>query len=72
MTTTRLTDPSGPAAGERRDIWTRSWQDLWESLDSEWNAAYEAFTTPDVEARRKWLGWALYRIAARVNPEIRD
>jgi hypothetical protein len=23
-------------------------------------------------AARKWLGWALYRIAARVNPEILD
>ena len=72
MTTTRLTDPDAPAVGARWEAWTQSWRDFWESVDSEWSAAYEAFTAPDVEASRKWLGWALYRLAARVNPEIRD
>jgi len=72
MTTTRFTDSAGPAAGARWEAWTQSWESFRESLDSEWNAAFEAFTTPDAEARRKWLGWALYRLAARVNPEIQD
>ena len=42
------------------------------AVDSEWSAAREAFAGPGTEPIRKWLGWALYRLAARVNPEIRD
>ncbi len=72
MTTTSFNETGGPAAGARWEAWMRAWQDFRESLDSEWSAAYEAFSTPDGEARRKWLGWALYRLAARVNPEVRD
>ena len=45
---------------------------LKESVDSEWSAAREALAGPGTEPFRKWLGWALYRLAARVNPEIRD
>ena len=46
------------------------WVDLRERVDSEWSAAREAFSGR--EPARKWLGWALYRLAASVNPEIRD
>jgi hypothetical protein len=45
---------------------------LVESVDSEWSAAREALAGPGTEPIRKWLGWALYRLAARVNPEIVD
>jgi hypothetical protein len=48
-----------------------SWEALRDTVDSEWSAAREAFAGGS-EPFRKWLGWALYRIAARVNPEIRD
>ena len=41
-------------------------------MDSEWSAAREALAGPGTEPFRKWLGWALYRLATRVNPEIRD
>ena len=43
-----------------------------DTFDSEWSAAREAFAGPGTEPIRKWLGWALYRLAARVNPEILD
>ena len=46
------------------------WNEWRELVGSEWNAAYEALRGP--EPARKWLGWALYRLATRVNPEIRD
>jgi len=67
-------EPEGPAGtgAHRWAEWSRGWRELRESLDSEWSAAYQAFSTPGAEARRKWLGWALYRLAARLNPEIRD
>jgi hypothetical protein len=69
-------EPGGPErAAERTQPWSgwvERWRTLQESVDSEWSAAYEAFTTPGAEATRKWLGWALYRLATRVNPEIRD
>lgn len=45
---------------------------LGEALESEWSAVSHALTGPGREPVRKWLGWALYRVAARVNPEIRD
>ena len=63
---------SGPRRWERFEEWTQRWEALRESVDSEWNAAFEAFTTPGSDSARKWLGWALYRLAARVNPEIHD
>ena len=37
-----------------------------------WNELLESFSSAGPDAFRKWLGWALYRIAARVNPEILD
>jgi hypothetical protein len=55
-----------------RAEWALRWDDLLESVDSEWSAAREALTGPGTEPIRKWLGWALYRLAARVNPEILD
>jgi hypothetical protein len=55
-----------------RGDWTLRWDELIDTVDSEWNAAREAFAGPGTEPLRKWLGWALYRLAARVNPEIRD
>ena len=55
-----------------RAQWALRWDDLLESVDSEWSAAREALAGPGTEPIRKWLGWALYRLAARVNPEIRD
>ncbi len=61
------------AAGERRPSgWMLRWEALLDTVDSEWNAAREALAGPGTEPFRKWLGWALYRLAARVNPEIRD
>jgi hypothetical protein len=48
------------------------WEALLDTVDSEWSAAREALAGPGTEPFRKWLGWALYRLAARVNPEIRD
>ena len=56
----------------RRDAWVERWEELRELVDSEWSAAFQAFSGPGTEPVRKWLGWALYRLAARVNPEIRD
>ena len=60
----------GPAEAllRRRDEWIRRLEDLRESVDSEWSAASQALR--GAEPMRKWLGWALYRLAARVNPEI--
>ena len=55
-----------------RAEWALRWSDLVESVDSEWSAAREAIAGPGTEPIRKWLGWALYRLAARLNPEIRD
>ena len=55
-----------------RPEWTLRWNELLESFDSEWSAAREAFAGPGTEPIRKWLGWALYRLAARLNPEIQD
>jgi len=55
-----------------RPEWALRWNELLESFDSEWSAAREAFSSAGPDAFRKWLGWALYRIAARVNPEILD
>jgi hypothetical protein len=52
--------------------WTLHWEALRDTVDSEWSAAREAFAGPGTEPLRKWLGWALYRLAARVNPEILD
>ena len=57
---------------ETRGEWMLRWAALLDTVDSEWSAAREAFTGAGTEAFRKWLGWALYRIAARVNPEILD
>jgi len=48
------------------------WEELLESVDSEWSAAREALAGPGTEPFRKWIGWVLYRLAARVNPEIVD
>jgi len=48
------------------------WEAWFDTVDSEWSAAREAFAGPGTEPFRKWLGWALYRLATRVNPEIRD
>ena len=47
------------------------WEAWLDSVDSEWSAAREAFAG-GTEPFRKWLGWALYRLAARVNPDILD
>ena len=55
-----------------RAEWALRWDDLLESVDSEWSAAREALAGPGTQSIRKWLGWALYRLAARVNPEILD
>ena len=55
-----------------RAQWALRWDDLLESVDSEWSAAREALAGPGTEPIRKWLGWALYRLAARLNPEILD
>ena len=55
-----------------RAEWALRWDEVRESVDSEWSAAREALAGPGTEPIRKWLGWALYRLAARVNPEIRD
>jgi len=55
-----------------RAEWAPRWGELLESVDSEWSAAREALAGPGTEPIRKWLGWALYRLAARVNPEILD
>ncbi len=54
----------------RTEMWTLRWEALRDTVDSEWSAAREAFAGPG--PFRKWLGWALYRLAASVNPEIRD
>ena len=67
----RASGTEGPVES-RTELWTLRWQALRDTVDSEWSAAREAFMTPGTEAFRKWLGWALYRIAARVNPEILD
>jgi hypothetical protein len=65
---------SEPIGGResRRDDWAVRWEALLESVDSEWSAAREALAGPGTEPIRKWLGWALYRLATRVNPEIDD
>jgi hypothetical protein len=55
-----------------RAEWALRWDELVQSVDSEWSAAREALAGPGTEPIRKWLGWALYRLAARVNPEILD
>jgi hypothetical protein len=55
-----------------RAEWALRWDELVQSVDSEWSAAREALAGPGAEPIRKWLGWALYRLAARVNPEILD
>ena len=55
-----------------RGEWVLRWDELVQSVDSEWSAAREALAGPGTEPIRKWLGWALYRLAARVNPEILD
>ena len=55
-----------------RAEWALRWDALVESVDSEWSAAREALAGPGTEPIRKWFGWALYRLAARVNPEILD
>ena len=55
-----------------RAEWALSWDELVQSVDSEWSAAREALAGRGTEPIRKWLGWALYRLAARVNPEILD
>ncbi len=55
-----------------RGEWALRWDELVQSVDSEWSAAREALAGPGTEPIRKWLGWALYRLAARVNPEILD
>ena len=65
-------DPATETLLRRREEWALRWEELRESVDSEWSAAFHALTSPGTEPIRKWLGWALYRLAARVNPEIRD
>jgi len=72
--TDRRTSAEDPAETRlrRRDEWAERWEDLRESVDSEWSAAFQALTSPGTQPIRKWLGWALYRIATRVNPEILD
>jgi hypothetical protein len=72
--TDRRTSADDPAEAwlRRRDEWVLRWQELRESVDSEWSAAFHALTSPGPQSVRKWLGWALYRLAVRVNPEIRD
>jgi len=57
---------------ETRDGWMLRWEAWLDTVDSEWSAAREALAGPGTEPFRKWLGWALYRLATRVNPEIRD
>ncbi len=57
---------------QTRTEWTLRWESLLSSVDSELSAAREAFAGPGTEPIRKWLGWALYRLATRLNPEIRD
>ena len=65
------TDPIDGGAPPRGDGTVRV-EEWIESVDSEWSAAREAFAGPGTEPIRKWLGWALYRLAARLNPEIDD
>jgi hypothetical protein len=65
---------TGPAEAlyARVDEWLGRWSDLRDSVGSEWSAARQALSGPGTEPARKWLGWALYRLATRVNPEIRE
>jgi hypothetical protein len=70
-------ETAGSAASEEASAtpgrWTElqsRWIEVRERVDSEWSAAREALAGP--EPARKWLGWALYRLATRVNPEISD
>jgi hypothetical protein len=65
------TEPAD-GGGRPRSDWTLRFEEWVESVDSEWSAAREAFAGPGTEPIRKWLGWALYRLAARLNPEIDD
>ena len=65
------TEPIEGGAPPRGD-WAVRVEEWIESVDSEWSAAREAFAGPGTEPIRKWLGWALYRLAARLNPEIDD
>ena len=53
------------------DRWTELRQ-LGESVESEWVALGQALGGRGRDPVRKWLGWALYRLAARVNPEIEE
>jgi hypothetical protein len=45
-----------------------------EQVESELSAASEGLRwgPRGLERLRKWVGWALFRIAMAVNPEIRD
>jgi hypothetical protein len=65
---------AGPADAlyARWDEWLERWTELRDSVGSEWSAARQALSGPGTAPARKWLGWALYRLATRVNPEIRD
>ena len=58
------------AAGPRWEALAERVRELRESADSEWSALSEAFDGPGTDSLRKWLGWALYRLARRVNPEV--
>ncbi|MEM7410061.1 MAG: hypothetical protein AAF430_07505 [Myxococcota bacterium] len=52
--------------------WWRFASEFGEDVASEWKALAEALTAPGSGEPRKWLGWALFRLAARVNPEVRE
>jgi len=59
-------EPSEPATPAEPG----AWRELFETVESEWVAFGEALSAPGRDPVRKWLGWALYRMAARLNPEI--
>jgi len=67
---TELADATEASTGDGETLRERL-KLLRESVDSEWIAFGEAFSAPG-RPLRKWLGWALYRVATRVNPEIAD
>ncbi len=63
--------PDASALPARWEELLALWQGWRDQIDSEWSAA-RAAALGGSEPARKWLGWALYRLATRVNPEIHD
>ena len=80
----RWDDPWGVDSGpvtdgtphEAADLTSETWwgriDELRDDVASEWRAFAAALAAPGGGDARKWLGWALYRLAARVNPDVGD